>query len=56
MVGKEYKEGDRFCYLQNNFGQVIEIPAALGGKLVEICANQGSKVGKGDTIAYIRRN
>ena len=55
MVGKEYKEGDRFCYLQNNFGQVIEIPAALGGKLVEICANQGSKVGKGDTIAYIRR-
>ena len=56
MVGKEYKEGDRFCYLQNQFGQVIEIPAALGGKLVEICANQGSKVGKGDTIAYIRRN
>ena len=55
MVGKEYKEGDRFCYLQNLFGQVIEIPAALGGKLVEICANQGSKVGKGDTIAYIRR-
>ena len=55
MVGKEYKEGDRFCYLQNNFGQVIEIPAALGGKLVEVCANQGSKVGKGDTIAYIRR-
>jgi pyruvate carboxylase subunit B len=56
MVGKEYKEGDRFCYLQNQFGQVTEIPAALGGKLVEICANQGSKVGKGDVIAYIRRN
>ena len=55
MVGKQYKEGDRFCYLQNQFGQVIEIPAALGGKLVEICAGQGSKVGKGDTIAYIRR-
>ena len=56
MVGKEYKEGDRFCYLQNQYGQVIEIPAALGGKLVEICASQGSKVNKGDTIAYIRRN
>jgi pyruvate carboxylase subunit B len=56
MVGKEYKEGERFCYLQNQYGQVIEIPAALGGKLVEICASQGSKVGKGDTIAYIRRN
>ncbi len=56
MVGKEYKEGDRFCYLQNQFGQVMEIPAALGGKLVEVCANQGSKVAKGETIAYIRRN
>ena len=56
MVGKEYKEGERFCYLQNQYGQITEIPAALGGKLVEICASQGSKVGKGDTIAYIRRN
>ena len=56
MVGKQYKEGDRFCYLQNQFGQVMEIPAALGGKLVEVCANQGNKVCKGDTIAYIRRD
>ena len=56
MVGKEYKEGDRFCFLQNQYGQITEIPAALGGKLVEICASQGSKVNKGDTIAYIRRN
>lgn len=55
MVGKEYKEGERFCYLQNQYGQITEIPAALGGKLVEICANQGSKVAKGDVIAYIRR-
>ena len=55
MVGKEYKDGDRFCYLQNQFGQVVEVPAALGGKLVEVCAKQGSKVRKGDTIAFIRR-
>ncbi|MBO7100167.1 MAG: oxaloacetate decarboxylase, partial [Bacteroidaceae bacterium] len=48
MVGKEYKEGERFCFLQNQYGQITEIPAALGGKLVEICANQGSKVSKGD--------
>jgi pyruvate carboxylase subunit B len=28
----------------------------LGGKLVEINAKQGSKVRKGDVIAYIERN
>ena len=56
MVGKEYKEGDRFCYIQNQYGLVTEIPAALGGKLVEVCAKQGSKVRKGETIAFIRRN
>ena len=55
MVGKEYKEGERFCYLQNQYGQIVEVPAALGGKLVEVCAKQGGKVRKGDAIAFIRR-
>ena len=55
MVGKEYKEGERFCYLQNQYGQIVEVPAALGGKLVEVCAKHGSKVRKGDAIAFIRR-
>ena len=54
-IGTEYKEGERLCYLQNQFGQTIEVPAALGGKLVEILASQGKKVRKGDVIAYIRR-
>ena len=55
-IGKEYKEGAHFCYIENQFGQTIDIPACLGGKLVEIVASQGSHVRKGDTIAYIRRN
>ncbi len=54
-IGKEYKEGERFCYLQNGFGQMIEIPACLGGKLAEICIEQGGKVRKGEPIAYIKR-
>ena len=54
-IGKQYKEGDFFCYIENNHGQILEIPAALGGKLVEIAAKQGGHVAKGDVLAYIQR-
>ena len=56
FIGKEYNEGDFFCYIENGFGKIIEIPAALGGRLVEINAKQGSHVQKGDIIAYIERS
>lgn len=56
FIGKEYKEGDAFCYIQAPWGEFVEVTSALGGKLVEINAKQGSKISKGDTIAYIERN
>lgn len=56
FIGKEYNEGDKFCYIQAPWGEFVAVPAALGGKLVEINAKQGSKINKGDVIAYIERN
>lgn len=55
FIGKEYKEGDAFCYILAPWGEFETVPAALGGKLVEINAKQGSKIRKGDVIAYIER-
>lgn len=54
-IGQEYQEGDVFCYIQAPWGEFVAVPADLGGKLVEINAKQGSKVQKGQTIAYIER-
>jgi pyruvate carboxylase subunit B len=54
-IGKSYKEGEAFCYIQAPWGEFVEVKADLGGKLVEINAKQGGKVQKGDVIAYIER-
>ena len=54
-IGQVFAENERFCYIENNFGQIIEVPAALGGQLVEIATKQGGHVSKGDVLAYIQR-
>lgn len=54
-IGKEYKEGEAFCWIQAPWGEFVEVKADLGGKLVEIDARQGGKVQKGSVIAYIQR-
>jgi len=55
-IGQHYKEGETFCYIQTSWGHIEPVPAALGGKLVEIAAKQGSKVNRGDVIAYVERD
>ena len=55
FIGQKYKEGDIFRYLQTKWGEIVEIPAALGGKLVDISVKPGQQIRQGDTIAWIER-
>ena len=55
FIGQQYKEGQTFCYLQTKWGEIVEIPAALGGKLVDISVKPGQQIRQGDTIAWIER-
>ncbi len=54
-IGKVYSIGDDLCYMQAAWGELLTVPAALGGRLVEVKVKQGEKVRKGDIIAYIER-
>ena len=56
FIGQRYKDGDTFCYLQTKWGEIVSIPAAIGGRLVDISVKPGQKVSQGDTIAWIERD
>lgn len=55
FIGQKYNDGNTFCFIENNHGYISEVPANMGGRLVEICAKQGANVNRGDVIAYIER-
>lgn len=54
-IGRTYAEDELFCYIHTPWGEYAEIPAGMGGKLAELNVKPGSRVRRGDTIAWIER-
>ena len=52
--GKVYKEGDILCAINSEHGMEV-VYALWPGKIVEATAEQGKRVAKGDTIAFIEK-
>ena len=53
-IGHTFKDGDTLCTIEETNGTLTNIPAGMGGRLVEICVKQGDIVNRGDIIAYLR--
>jgi len=53
-TGKTYKEGDLFCYMQTPYNNE-PVYTNWAGKLVEVVAEQGKNVAKGDILAFIEK-
>lgn len=54
-VGKVYNPEETFCYISTPWGTHDKMLANFKGRIIEVCAKQGSMVNKGDVLAYIER-
>jgi pyruvate carboxylase subunit B len=54
-VGKVYNPEETFCYISTPWGTHDKMLANFKGRIIEVCAKQGSIVNKGDVLAYIER-
>ena len=45
-----------FCTIVTPWGEMQSVSTGLGGRVIEICAQQGQVVRRGDIIAYIQRD
>lgn len=52
-LGTEFPENGILCFIQTYYGQE-EVRVPVAGKLVEVVAQQGDKVQKGDLIAFVK--
>jgi pyruvate carboxylase subunit B len=54
-VGTKYNQDEFFCYVSTPWGGFEKVHAGFTGRIVEICAQQGQMVRKGQPIAYLER-
>lgn len=55
FVGRKYQHDEVFCYISTPWGEYEKIFTNFTGRIVEVCAQQGAVVNKGDVIAYLER-
>ena len=55
-IGKHYNADEEFCTIITPWGEMQSVSTGLGGRVIEICAQQGQVVRRGDIIAYIQRD
>ena len=55
-IGKQFSADDMFCTIITPWGELMPVATGLGGRVVEVCAQQGSHVNRGEVIAYIQRD
>ncbi|MEG2513833.1 MAG: oxaloacetate decarboxylase [Bacteroidaceae bacterium] len=56
FIGRKYQHNEAFCYIATPWGEQEKVMSNFTGRVVEVCATQGSTVRKGDVIAYIERS
>jgi len=54
-IGTMYEQGDILCAIQTNGHGLEVVPALFPGRIVDVVADQGTLVQKGDIIAYMEK-
>ena len=54
-IGRKYAPDELLCHILTPWGEIAEVPACVGGTLVDLKVRQGGKVQRGVTIAWIER-
>lgn len=54
-IGRKYAPDELLCHILTPWGEIAEVPACVGGTLVDLKVRQGGKVQRGATIAWIER-